>query len=385
MKQVGGMSLIYLDNAATSWPKPESVYQATDYALRRAANPGRGGHRFSREAAARVLEAREVVADFFGVGDSRNIIFTSGATESINMVIYGLLPRMKSVVSAGSEHNALWRPLTDVSKRYAVKVDYVSSLKEQGFDWAEYKQALSEGPDLVAITHASNVTGQLYPLAEMASMAKAVGALVFVDAAQTAGAIPLDFEALDLDFAAFPGHKGLLGPQGVGGLYMSPRVDLVPLRLGGTGSHSAVAEAPSQRPERFEAGTINVPGIAGLAAGIKYLKAVGLEAVNRHELGLRQRAKVGLHQLGADIYGTSGAVVGVLSYNFPGMESGELAYILDDKFGICLRGGLHCSPRSHKSLGTMGPGTVRMSPGPFNTTEDVDSLLNALDEVQRHK
>jgi len=377
--------LIYLDNAATSWPKPESVYQATDYALRRAANPGRGGHRFAREAAARVLEAREVVANFFGVSDSRNIIFTSGATESINMVIYGILPRIKSVVSTGSEHNALWRPLADVSTRYTVRVEYVNPLKEQDFDWAEYEQALAAGPNLVAITHASNVTGQIYPLEEMARMAKAAGALVCVDAAQTAGVIPLDFEALDLDFVAFPGHKGLLGPQGVGGLYISPKADLVPLRLGGTGSHSALAEAPRQRPERFEAGTLNVPGIAGLAAGIEYLQVNGQEAIFRHELGLRQRAIAGLRQLGADIYGAEAPSAGVLSFNLPRMDSGELAYILDDEFGICLRGGLHCSPRSHQSLGTMGPGTVRMSPGAFNTAEDIDSLLNALEQVRRDR
>ncbi|HBS93457.1 MAG TPA: cysteine desulfurase [Firmicutes bacterium] len=376
------MKLVYLDNAATSWPKPESVYLATDHALRRAANPGRGGHRFSRDAAARVLEAREVVANFFGVSDSRNIIFTGGATESLNMIIYGILPAARSIVSVGCEHNALWRPLCDIAKRFGVKVEYVSPLKEQGFAWAEYEQALATGPDLVTITHASNVTGKVYPLAEMARMAKAAGALVCVDAAQTAGVVPLDFQELNLDFAAFPGHKGLLGPQGIGGLYIAPEADLLPWRLGGTGSHSAVPEAPRLRPERFEAGTLNVPGIAGLAAGIEYLNARGLEAVSQHELRLRQRAIAGLRQLEADIYGENGNVVGVLSFNFAGMDSSELAYILDDEFGICLRGGLHCSPRTHQSLGTMGPGTVRMSPGIFNTNEDIDALLSALEQLK---
>lgn len=375
--------MVYLDKAATSWPKPESVYKATDLALRRAANPGRGGHRFSRETAARVLEAREVVAKFFGVRDSRNIIFTAGATDSLNMVIYGLLPTVKSIVSTGYEHNALWRPLCDIAKRFGIKVEYISPLKEQGFAWAEYERALAMKPDLVTITHASNVTGQVYPLAAMAKMAKAAGAYVCADLAQTAGVIALDFQELNLDFAAFPGHKGLLGPQGIGGLYIAPQADLLPLRLGGTGSHSAVAEAPKQRPERFEAGTLNVSGIAGLAAGIEHLNVTGIEAVSQHELSLRQRAITGLRQLGADIYGGQGESVGVLSFNLPDMDSSELAYLLDEEFGICVRGGLHCSPRTHQSLGTLGPGMVRMSPGIFNANEDIDALLSALEQLKQ--
>lgn len=375
--------MVYLDNAATSWPKPESVYQATDRALRRAANPGRGGHRFSKETAVRVLEAREVVATFFGVRDSRNIIFTAGATDSLNMAIYGLAPTVKSIVSTGFEHNALWRPLCDIAKRFGVRVDFISPLGEQGFAWAEYERALATKPDLVTITHASNVTGQVYPLAEMARMAKATGALVCADLAQTAGVVALDFPKLNLDFAAFPGHKSLLGPQGIGGLYIAPGADLLPLRLGGTGSHSALAEAPKHRPERFEAGTLNVSGTAGLAAGIECLNATGIEAVIQHELRLRRRAIAGLRQLGADIYGIQGDSVGVLSFNLPGMDSSELAYTLDDEFGICVRGGLHCSPRTHQSIGTIEPGTVRVSPGIFNTDEDIDALLGAIEQLQR--
>ncbi|HOC07148.1 MAG TPA: cysteine desulfurase [Bacillota bacterium] len=374
--------MIYLDNAATSWPKPESVYKATDLALRRAANPGRGGHKLSRETAAAVLDARERVANFFGVEDSRNIIFTSGATESLNMVIYGLMPRVRLIVSTGFEHNALWRPLKDVAHRFGCRVIFIDPLKGQGFDWEEYRDALSLGPDLVTVSHASNVTGQVYPLEEMTRMAKETGALVCADVAQTTGVLPLDFQALNLDFAAFPGHKGLLGPQGVGGLYISPGADLIPLRLGGTGSHSASEEAPASRPERFEAGTLNVSGIIGLAAGIEYLNSVGLEAVHRHELGLRRRAISGLKALGAEVYGEKGSAVGVLSFNMPDMDSSELAFVLDDEYGICLRGGLHCSPRAHQSLGTVDSGTVRMSPGIFNTDEDIDVLLRALARIK---
>lgn len=374
--------MIYLDNAATSWPKPESVYKGTDFALRRAANPGRGGHKLSRETAAAVLDAREGVANFFGVEDSRNIIFTSGATESLNMAIYGLMPKARLIVSTGYEHNALWRPLNDVAKRFGCKVVCIDPLKEEGFDWEGYQVALAMEPDLVAINHASNVTGQVYPLAEMARMAKESGALVCADLAQTAGVLPLDFQQLNLDFAAFPGHKGLLGPQGVGGLYISPQADLIPLRLGGTGSHSALEGAPASRPERFEPGTLNVPGIIGLAAGIEFLNVVGLEAVRNHELELRQRAASGLKKLGAEVYGQHGSTVGVLSFNMPGIDSSELAFVLDEQHGICLRGGLHCSPRAHQSIGTVERGTVRMSPGFFNTAEDVDTLLRALAHIK---
>lgn len=373
--------MIYLDNAATSWPKPESVYKATDFALRRAANPGRGGHKLSRETAAAVLDAREGVANFFGVDDSRNIIFTSGATESLNMVIYGLMPAVKLIVSTGYEHNAMWRPLNDVAKSLGCRVVYINPLKELGFDWQEYRAALEMGPDLVTINHASNVTGQIFPLAEMARQAKACGALVCADVAQTAGVLPLDFQELNLDFAAFPGHKGLLGPQGVGGLYISPGADLIPLRLGGTGSHSASESAPASRPERFEAGTLNVSGIIGLAAGIEYINSQGLGTICRHELGLRQRAVIGLRRLGAEVYG-QGNSIGVLSFNLPNMDSSELAYILDDEHGICLRGGLHCAPRAHQSMGTMERGTVRMSPGFLNTDEEVDTLLRVLEQLR---
>ncbi len=373
--------MIYLDNAATSWPKPESVYKATDLALRRAANPGRGGHKLSRETAAAVLDAREGVANFFGVEDSRNIIFTSGATESLNIVIYGLMPAAKLIVSTGYEHNSMWRPLNDIAKRLGCRVVYINPFKELSFDWEEYRAALDMGPDLVTITHASNVTGQIYPLAEMASLAKACGALVCADVAQTAGVLSLDFQELNLDFAAFPGHKGLLGPQGIGGLYIAPRADLVPLRLGGTGSHSASESAPASRPERFEAGTLNVSGIIGLATGIEYINSKRLGVICQHELDLRQRAVIGLRQLGAEIYGPDHSI-GVLSFNLPNMDSSELAYILDDEHGICLRGGLHCSPRAHQCMGTMERGTVRMSPGFLNTEEDIDALLSALEQLR---
>jgi selenocysteine lyase/cysteine desulfurase len=329
------------------------------------------------------LLGREALARFFRVADSRQIIFTAGATEGINLVIYGLAPQAKKILSVGFEHNALWRPLEDVARRFGVKVEYIEPLQAEGFNWTVYRSGLEMKPDVVAITHASNITGQIFPLAEMVELAKGAGALVCVDVAQTAGVVPLNFEALNLDFAIFPGHKGLLGPQGIGGVYLRPGVRLQPLRLGGTGSNSAAPQPPEQLPDRYESGTINVPGIAGLAAGIAFLEEKGLEEVWGHEQHLRKRAVAGLRNLGAIIYGCEGPAVGVLSFNFPGLDSAELAFILDDVYDICVRGGLHCCPRGHQSLGTLQQGTVRISPGIYNTEEDIDNLLAALAQVRQ--
>jgi len=372
--------LIYLDNAATSWPKPESVYRAVDQTLRFAANPGRGEHRLSRESARLVLQSREAVAGFFGVQDSRHIIFTSGATESINMVIYGL-PGLRRVLSVGYEHNSLWRPLEDVARTKNVVVQYITPLGPEGFDWNAYEEALACSPDLVTVTHASNVTGQVHPLAEIAQMARAAGALVLADLSQTAGILELNLAEIEVDFAAFPGHKGLLGPQGIGGLYIRDGSVLRPGRLGGTGGNSASPYMPEQLPDKFEGGTLNVPGIAGLAAGVSFLQQKTLRRVHAHELALRQRLKDGLEALGAVIFGGEGPSVGVLSFNLPGIDSRELAFILDDQYSICVRGGLHCSPRSHQALGTTG--AVRVSPGIFNTGEEIDTLLSALEQIKQ--
>jgi len=252
-----------------------------------------------------VLEGRETVARFFGVSDSRQIIFNSGATEGLNFIIYGLLPGVRKILSTGFEHNALWRPLEDV-ERHNINVSYINPLEPAGFNWYSYEKGLESGPDLVTVTHASNVTGQVFPLAEMIRLAKLAGALVCVDISQTAGVVPMNFEELDLDLAVFPGHKGLFGPQGVGGVYIRPGILLRPLRLGGTGGNSGDSSPPQHLPDRYESGTLNVPGIVGLAAGITFLEEKGLDAVLDHELNLRSRAVAGLQLLGASVYGGIG-------------------------------------------------------------------------------
>lgn len=368
--------MIYLDNAATSWPKPEEVYSRSDQLLRRAANPGRGGHRFSRQSAEAVLVAREAVASFFSVPDARQVIFTSGATQALNAVILGL-QGVKRIVSTGAEHNAVWRPLEFLSQQRGVMVEYV----ETGDSLEALEAALMHPAELVVVTHASNVTGKIYPLQEIVARAHAAGALVLADVSQSAGVLPLNLVEIDLDFAAFPGHKGLLGPPGIGGLYIKPGLELSPLVLGGTGSNSHDAELPAALPDRYESGTVNLPGIAGMAAGVGYLQKYGLGKVLAHECMLRLRAAEALGQLGAEVYLMEGETVGVLSFNLPGVDSGDVAGILDEVYDIAVRGGLHCSPRSHDVLGTSDQGTVRISPGIFNKPEEIDQLVAAVSEI----
>ncbi|MTI93904.1 MAG: aminotransferase class V-fold PLP-dependent enzyme [Firmicutes bacterium] len=375
--------LIYLDNAATSWPKPEQVYVAADKALRAAANPGRGGHALSREAAHMVLSAREQVAVFFGVDDSRQIVFTGGATDSLNMVIHGLAKACRRIMVTGFEHNSVWRPLSALSENLDIAIDYRDCMTACGFDWQEYKSGLALKPDLLIITHGSNITGDVWPLAEMTAMAKAAGALVCADVAQTAGHLSLDFPQLGLDFAAFPGHKGLLGPPGIGGLYIREEQSLQPVRMGGTGSSSASPRQPERLPERLESGTLNLSGIAGLAAGIKFLQDQGLDAVAKHKRVLLEQVRQGLDMLGATVYGAGFNEAGALAFNIGKLDSAELAFMLDEVYGIAVRGGLHCSPRGHMSLGTLEQGAVRISPGFFNTSEDIERFLGAVAALTR--
>lgn len=373
--------MIYLDNAATSFPKPEEVYGACDRALRTAANPGRGGHSLSRASARLILDAREQVADFFAVKDSRRIIFTSGATESLNMVLMGLSYPRKRIIACGFEHNSLWRPLEYLRVSRGIEVLYLDLLNEEGPQWEPYKTALKQGADLVVVTHASNITGNIYPLAEIAQLARQEGTKVCVDASQTAGIIPLDLPALGVDFAAFPGHKGLMGPPGVGVLYVATGVDLTPLRLGGTGGHSESPEAPQTYPERLESGTLNVPGIAGLAAGVSWLKNSQMD-IHAHELKLKEQLVGGLRGIGAIVYQFPGETVGVTAFNLPGTDSAEVAHLLDELYSIAVRGGLHCCPRGHAALGTTVQGAVRVSPGVFNTPQDIQQLLSGLRAIK---
>ncbi|PNU19903.1 cysteine desulfurase [Geothermobacter hydrogeniphilus] len=372
---------IYLDNAATSFPKPESVYRAVERAMRHAGgNPGRGGHRFSLDAGREVLETRETLARFFAVEDAARIVFTSGATEGINLALFGLLQPGDRVVTTSMEHNALMRPLYALQQR-GIEVEQVKTGRDGIVDVSDLQRACRVPTRLLAIGHCSNVSGSIQPLETIIPWCREHGILTLVDAAQSAGHLPLSVNRLGVHLLAVPGHKGLLGPSGTGFLYVDPELRLEPLLYGGTGINSTMRTMPEDLPERLEAGTLNVPGLAGLRAGVEYLQQQGPERLETSLNELVERLLAGLEAVpGVTLYGPArGERRGnVVSFNLAGMDPAEVGYRLEQQFGICVRVGLHCAPDAHRSLGSFPGGTVRVSPGIFTSPEQVEKLLTAV-------
>ena len=372
---------IYLDNAATSHPKPPEVYAAVLDAMQHiGASPGRGSYGSALGASRLLFETREALAAFFNVADSSRIIFTRNATESLNVAVRGLLEPGDHVVTTSMEHNSLLRPLVMLQKD-GVRLTIVSADAEGLVDPEEIRRALRPDTRLVALTHVSNVTGGVQAVAEIAGVARSAGALVLLDAAQSAGCLPIDMQALGIDLLAAPGHKGLLGPQGTGLLAVAPGVRLRPLLAGGTGSSSDQDQQPDQFPDGFEAGTHNLPGIAGLKAGIEFLTTAGVALVGAREREhgnyLRERL-TGLP--GCHLYGPRDKArrLGIFSLTVDGFDPAALAFVLDREYGIAVRAGLHCAPRAHRTIGTYPSGTLRISPGWFTTTEELDLCYTAL-------
>jgi cysteine desulfurase family protein len=375
---------VYLDNAATSFPKPEQVYRAIEHALRQTGvAPGRGGYRQSIEASRLVFEARESVAHLFGVRDSARIVFTHSATEALNLAVGGLLRSGDHVVTTTMEHNSLARPLA-LAARNGVEVTWVAA-EPDGFVCAErIAAALRPSTRLVALSHCSNVTGTLQPVAAVARLLRGSDARLLVDAAQSAGSYPLDVTALGIDLLAVPGHKGLLGPLGTGVLYVAEGIELAPLMVGGTGGSSSGLEQPGTLPERYESGSLNTPGIAGLKAGVDFILATGVETIRQHESRLVSLLLNGLTALpGVTIHGPGvgterGAVV---SFTVAGHDPAEIGFRLDREYDVSVRSGLHCATLAHQSIGTHPAGTVRVSPGHFSTDADVETFIHALSEI----
>lgn len=376
---------IYLDNAATTFPKPESVYQMQDRVFReKCANPGRGGHSMAIEAARVVLEAREVLADFFQISDPAQLVFTSGATEAINLGLFGLLEPGDRVVTTSMEHNAVTRPLRALADR-GLRVEKVQG-DALGFVHPDHiRQAcLKEKTRLLLMSHCSNVTGTLQAIEEIGPWCRKHGILFMVDAAQSAGVFPIHVETLGIDLLAVPGHKGLMGPQGTGMLYVHPGLRLKPLIFGGTGANSHSDLAPEDMPERLESGTLNTPGIAGLMAGASFIRDLGLDTLRHHEENLMEVALQGLKGIPeVEIHGMKDHCFhgGVLSFNIKEKDPSEVGFLLDHDHGICARTGLHCAPDAHRTIGTFPRGTVRISPGYFNTTRDMEHLVEAVSAI----
>ena len=372
---------IYLDNAATSWPKPGVVVEAmTSFMQKSAANPGRGGHSMAIEAARVVFQCREALGKLLNVADSRNIVFAPNATSAINTALWGYLKPGDHCVTSSLEHNAIMRPLHALQER-GVQLTVVDCDVDDGVQVDAFAAALKDNTRLIAITHASNVSGTLFPVKDIAILARDAGVRLLVDAAQTSGVVPIDVQDAGIDLLAAPGHKSLLGPMGTGFLYVSPEVKLETTIFGGTGSNSHELSMPEETPDRFEAGTLNGPGIAGLFAGLRWLFERGIDSVAEHENTLVQQLRRGLGSIpGVLVYGSPSAVP-VVSFNVRDIPSVEVSAILDASFNIATRAGIHCAPAAHKTLGTLQQGTVRVSPGPFNTLEDIEALLEAVEEI----
>lgn len=377
----GSDNLIYMDNGATSFPKPPAVWEAMERFLREVGgSPGRSGHRLSQEAARIVFNCRESLAALFGVPDSRRIVFTVNATEALNVAILGLLKRGDRVVTTSMEHNSVMRPLRALVRSRGILLDIVKSDGAGRVNLQRLGEALAAGPRLVVVNHASNVTGAVAPLAEIGPMVKDAGSLFLVDAAQSAGVLPVDVEGSRIDLLAFTGHKGLLGPQGTGGLWVREGVEVEPVYRGGTGSNSELEEQPSFYPDRLESGTQNAVGLAGLHAGVEFIRERSVDALREHERNLARRLLEGLAQLsGIRIYGpgADGERTSVVSFTIEGMDPSEVGFLLDEAFGVLARTGLHCAPGAHRTIGTYPTGTVRLSPGCFTTGDAVDKVVEA--------
>ncbi|MFY0546285.1 aminotransferase class V-fold PLP-dependent enzyme [Brevibacillus sp. H7] len=379
------MQIIYLDNAASTWPKPPGVKEAMAEVIDQfAANPGRGGHALAMKASKTVFRTRVQLSRLFGIQNPNDLFFYLNATQALNQAIKGLLTEGDHVVTSSIEHNSVRRPLEYLRRTKKVQITYVEPRSDHLFHAEDFANALKPNTRLMVVSHASNLTGVILPIGELGKIAKQHGVVFLVDASQTAGVLPIQVDEMNIDMLAFPGHKGLYGPQGTGGLYVKSDIDLEPLIHGGTGSQSEAIEQPTTRPDRYESGTANTVGLAGLLAGVNFILEKGVENIHEHEWGLSRKAILGLREIpGVEVYGPALPVerVGVVSFNIAGVDASEASFILDQQYGIATRAGYHCTPLGHKTAGTEQRGAVRASFGIFNTEEEVDTLVNAVREI----
>jgi cysteine desulfurase family protein len=376
--------MIYFDNAATSWPKPPCVAEAMVHFLDQVgANPGRAAHRRAVEAGRIVYEAREAVAELFNAPDPLRVVFGLNVTEALNLALRGLLRPGDHVVTSSMEHNSVMRPLRALERR-GVELTVVRCSPGGFLDPADVQAAIQPNTTMIVLSHASNVVGTLLPLTDVSHIVRQRDLLLLVDAAQTGGAYPVDVQTDGIDLLAFTGHKSLCGPMGTGGLIVGERVDvgrIEPLKRGGTGSRSEFEEQPDFLPDMCESGTPNAVGLAGLAAGVRWVLGRGVEAIRAHEQALTRRLIEGLGTIpGVTVYGGLDAIrqTATVSFNVAGLEPSEVGLRLDDEYGVMCRVGLHCAPAAHKTIGTFPGGAVRFGLGIFNTVDEVDGGLDAV-------
>ncbi len=376
--------MIYLDNAATSFHKPEQVYFAVENAMRNfSANPGRGGHNLSMSAAEQVFAARESINEFFNGYGSELVSFTQNCTQALNMAIQGTVKKGDHIVISCFEHNSVARPVYKLVQEGIAEISVFNVYEDEEKTLESFNKAFKKNTRLCIVTAVSNAFGRILPIEKLSSIAHSKGALFFVDGAQGAGVIPIDMKKQGIDCLCIPGHKGLLGPMGTGAI-LHKKLDFTPILSGGTGTASFDLVQPKAYPERLESGTLNVPGICGLRAGVEYVKALGLDYISHKEGELAAYAFDGLNSIkGVELYSkafNSAFMAPVISFNVKNMHSERVAELLNEG-GVAVRGGYHCAGLAHKYMGTQHKGAVRVSPSFFNTKKDINNLLNLTEKI----
>ncbi len=377
---------IYLDSGATSWPKPQAVIDEMTRALTEyGANPGRGAYAMALQAATVVFQARQLLTEFFHGQNPQRLIFTANTTDGINMALYGLLKPGDHVLYSPLEHNAVWRPIMTMAREMGVEAEMVEPGSYGEISAAAVEKQLKPNTKMVVCAHASNITGTVQPVAEIGALCRRHHLLFLVDAAQSAGILPIDIEAMNIDLLAAPGHKSLYGPMGTGILYVGDRAEAIrPVKQGGTGSRSQESVQPSDFPDRLECGTINLPGVAGLKAAIEVFQQQGAETIMRDLADKTQYLLAGLSKIpGVRVYGPPPGVprTSLVSINIDGISSNQLAFILDREYHIAVRAGFHCAPLGHRIMGTTETGAVRFGLGRGNTYEELDFVLASVAEI----
>lgn len=376
--------MIYFDNAATTMLKPPAVAEAVATAINEFGGAGRGVHEASLASGMAIFNARVAIARLLGAPSPKRVCFSLNVTESLNVAIGGLLHAGEHAITTAASHNSVLRPLYRKVDEEGAELDILSVAPDGSIDYEAYEALFKPNTKLVAVTHASNLTGDVYDVARMAAIAHERGAVIVLDAAQTAGCLPINMVESDIDVLCFTGHKSLFGPQGTGGLCLADDVELPTFKEGGSGTHSYDRRHPDFYSEHLEAGTLNGHGIAGLAAGVAFIEEVSIDAIHAHTVALADRFEAGIAEIaGVRIYGGHGGIdrTGIVALNVADVDSGTVSDLLNAEYGICTRAGAHCAPLMHRALGTEGSGAVRFSFGYLNTEEEVDEGIRALAEI----